>query len=75
MLTQKTIERARRQMGLYGEIKGGELDHLVSKVTGPAPSKRSNKAAGDKEGPVVAKGPRKARVWDEARGAHFLKEI
>jgi len=70
MLTRKTIKRATRQMRLYGEIKTGALEHLSSKVMGHSADRRDWKI----EGKEATGGPDRVRVWDEERGAYFLKD-
>lgn len=67
MLSRKNIRRANRQMRLYGEIKGGALGHLASKVMGFTPEETST------NGLVVAETEgQSVRVWDESRRAHFV---
>ncbi len=61
MLTRSTLRRATRQMRLYGELGPGR-----DARTAPPPERRPAPSG---------KGPARARVWDEARGAHFLREV
>lgn len=73
MLTRKTIKRATRQMRLYGEIKSGALEHLSSKVMGYTADRRDWKTATPAGQEPASALPDTVRVWDEERGAYFLR--
>ena len=60
-------------MRLYGELKPGALEHLSSKVIGYAADRREQTV----DAPVstaLATTTGRALVWDEEKGAHFLRD-
>lgn len=74
MLTRKTIKRATRQMRLYGEIKNGALQHLASKVIGYTADRRDQKKAASDSIQSDDRPRPRVRVWDEQKGAYFLRD-
>mgnify|MGYP001550881213 CR=1 FL=1 len=61
-------------MRLYGEIKTGALDHLSSKVMGYTADRHDRKLSSSSGDEASAKSGDKVRVWDEKRGAYFLRD-
>lgn len=76
MLTLRTIVRATRQMGLYGELKGGALDHLASKVTGYALDRRTVPQSADvgSQSDTAGAPAVQMRVWDDDKGTFVIRD-
>ena len=69
MLTLRTLLKATRQMGSYGELRNGALDHLPSRLMGYRNDRRSQS---EQEPTKDCSGF--VRRWDETRGKFIYVE-